>query len=445
MILSMRNGLNPYNPKPNYDLLLMRWGGLALLIAADVTGSEILAWLSLPVLSVVLIISWGLHVVFVENLNALPRLSVESRDGDDNEDLPGVTVIVPARNEDIAIEGAVRSLDGLDYPEFEILVIDDQSTDDTPQILDRLAKELPHVRVLQGPPLQEGWMGKSNAMWLGARQADSRRQWLLFTDADVVFHPKALRRAVSFAEAHRLDFLTCIPYLVSGSVIEELVTPLAWANLVLSSDSRTKGRAGTPAVGVGAFMLVRRETYVSAGGHAAIYNSASDELKGTFDETMLARLIAENGGATVVAWSSDLLEVRRYYGFRHMHELLVTWIRACAGDIIPHQIAQLGLKLLLFVVPLPLAFAGILWQTADSGFSLAFAFYAALAFLIYLDRTWTFRRFRAICRIRPGLPWLHPLGGLLRSWFELAAIVDSTRGKRALWRGRPFVIPGPPK
>ena len=341
--------------------------------AAAATGSEILAWLSLPVLGMVLIISWGLHVAFVENLNALPRLSVESRDGDDNKDLPRVTVIAPARNEEIAIEGAVRSLDGLDYPEFEILVIDDQSTDDTPQILDRLAKELPHVRVLQGPPLQKGWMGKLNAMCFGARQADSRHQWLLFTDADIVFHPKALRRAVSFAETHRLDFLTCIPYLLSGSVIEELVTPLAWANLVLSLDYRRKGRAGTPAVAVGAFLLVRREAYVSAGGHAVIYNSA-------FDETMLARLIAESGGATGIAWSSDLLEVRRYYGFRDMHGRLVPWIRTCAGDVIPYQIAQLGLKLLLFVVPLPLALAGILWQTADSGFSLAVRFICGCGF-----------------------------------------------------------------
>jgi glycosyltransferase involved in cell wall biosynthesis len=427
---------NPYNPQPNYGLLFFRWSSLALLMATAVTGRELLAWLSLPILGLLLITSWGLHVAFVENLKNLHRLTPESGDGDDREDLPGVAVVVPSRNEEVAIESAVRSLGALDYPNVEILIVDGQSTDATPQILERLARDIPRIRVFQEPPLEDNWMGRPNAMWFGVRQADPSHRWLLFTDADVVFHPKALRRAVAYAESHQIDFLTCIPFLLSGSLLEHLVTPWAWTNLVYAARSDRPGARAAPPVGVGAFMLVRRDVYFAAGGHAAIHDSA-------FDETMLARAVGENGGKTAVAWTSALLKVRRYYGYRHMRERLVPWIRSCAGDLVSHQAGQLAWKLLLLVAPLPLAIAGIVWQVARHGFSPALSAFSLLAFLVYVDRIVTLERFRAICQIRRGVSWLHPLGGLMRSWFEAVAIAESLRGKRALWRGRPFTIPRP--
>jgi cellulose synthase/poly-beta-1,6-N-acetylglucosamine synthase-like glycosyltransferase len=129
-------------------------------------------------------------------------------------DWPHVSIIVPARNEEQGVRAAVESLLRQDYPALELVVVNDRSTDRTSAILAALAEEHPgRLRVVMVTELPAGWLGKNHALLLGARQSSGA--WLLFTDADVVFDPTCLRRAVAYAEAQGLDHLTMSPRLLA--------------------------------------------------------------------------------------------------------------------------------------------------------------------------------------------------------------------------------------
>jgi cellulose synthase/poly-beta-1,6-N-acetylglucosamine synthase-like glycosyltransferase len=121
---------------------------------------------------------------------------------------PRVSIIVPARNEAPHVEAALRSVLNLDYPNYEVFVVNDRSTDATGEIIDRIAAShpgAPPLHVLHITDLPPGWLGKPHAMWLSAQQAAG--DWLLFTDADVSFRPDCLRRAIAYAERERADHL----------------------------------------------------------------------------------------------------------------------------------------------------------------------------------------------------------------------------------------------
>src|SRR4029077_19257955 len=160
-------------------------------------------------------------VVFLANLvpflrlarhaNAIPRLP-EAPSLSATTDWPRVSIIVPARNEEQGVRAAVESLLRQDYPALELVVVNDRSADRTGAILSALAEEHPgRLRVVTVSELPGGWLGKNHALWLGACQSSGA--WLLFPDADVIFDPTCLRRAVAHAEAQRLDHLTMSPKL----------------------------------------------------------------------------------------------------------------------------------------------------------------------------------------------------------------------------------------
>ncbi|MCI5159154.1 MAG: glycosyltransferase family 2 protein, partial [Candidatus Electrothrix sp. AUS1_2] len=121
---------------------------------------------------------------------------------------PSVSVIIPACNEEQELETALTSVLSLDYPNLEIIVLDDRSTDATPQILDRMASQHPRLRVIHITELPAGWLGKNHALHLGAARATG--EYLLFTDADVHYTPDTLRRAVARMETRTLDHLSLI-------------------------------------------------------------------------------------------------------------------------------------------------------------------------------------------------------------------------------------------
>src|SRR6185295_10642022 len=123
--------------------------------------------------------------------------------------LPRVSIVIPARNEERHVEEALQSVLALDYENLEIDVVDDRSTDHTGEILDRMAAANPRLRVVHIRELPPSWLGKNHALELGGRKAAG--DYLLFTDADIVMEPTALRRAVGVMEAGGIDHLTVAP------------------------------------------------------------------------------------------------------------------------------------------------------------------------------------------------------------------------------------------
>jgi hypothetical protein len=175
--------------------------------------------------------------------------------------LPRVSIIVPARNEAAMIETAVRSLLAIDYPNYELIVVDDRSEDATGEILDRLKAEhgarlvVVHVREL--PP---GWLGKTHAMWSAARQATG--EWILFSDADVVHAPEALRRAVGYAERERAAHMVLLPTMLMESTGERMMISFFQAMFIFAYRPwKVRDPKARDSMGVGAFNMVRRSAY----------------------------------------------------------------------------------------------------------------------------------------------------------------------------------------
>ena len=203
------------------------------------------------------------------------------------ETWPRVSILIPARDEEAEIEQALRSVLALDYPDREIVVINDRSTDDTGPILARLSSEHPELKVVTVETLPAGWIGKNHALHVGAQS--STGELLLFTDADVSFSPAALRKAVSALEDDRLDHLTVGPRMWSRSL---------WVGLLIGFFGRAftvffrPWEAIDPRskcyVVLGAFNLVRRRVYEQLGGHRRIALRPDDDMK-------LGKIIKEAG------------------------------------------------------------------------------------------------------------------------------------------------------
>ncbi len=223
--------------------------------------------------------------------------------------LPSVSVIVAAMNEAEEIEPAIRSMLALDYPAMELIVVNDRSTDATGPILDRLALEFPNqLRVLHVTELPAGWLGKCNALRVGAKQA--RGEWILFTDADVVFTPPALRTAAAFALAHSADHVVLIPVLKWHGYAEAAL--LSFFTMTFSIGFRLWA-IETPSkhafAGVGAFNMIRRSFYERMGGHTPLRLEVADDLK-------LGYLVKKHGGKSVAAYSDNQVSVRWRAGVR---------------------------------------------------------------------------------------------------------------------------------
>lgn len=196
----------------------------------------------------------------------------------DRTEWPSVTLIVAARNEERHLPAALQSLLALDYPALSITVVNDRSTDGTGAILDRFAACASPLRVLHVTELPPGWLGKNHALQLAAAAATS--QWLLFTDADVVLSPDALRRAIAYVLAERLDHLAVLPQpRVPGRWLQMLVVGFAVYFLLLVRAWAIRRRGHPAHVGVGAFNLVRAEAYRAVGGHEPIRLRPDDDLK----------------------------------------------------------------------------------------------------------------------------------------------------------------------
>jgi len=195
--------------------------------------------------------------------------------------LPSLSIVVPARDEEAEIEEALRSLLALDYAQLEIIAINDRSNDSTGAIMDRLAAEpasQPRLRVIHLRELPLRWLGKTHAMWLGAQQGTG--EWILFTDADCVFRPDAMRRAMFYAARNSLDHLVLIPTVHMHSWGERMMIsfPQIAAGFVMRP-WKVRDPQARDFMGAGAFNLVRREAYESIGTFAALRLEVVDDLK----------------------------------------------------------------------------------------------------------------------------------------------------------------------
>jgi len=222
---------------------------------------------------------------------------------------PSVCVFVPARNEQDAIGRCVESLIAQEYRgKYHIVAANDHSEDSTGEILRALAANAPpeRITVFDVPDLPPGWMGKNHGLWNAVRRAPWKADLYLFTDADILYHPTMIRRAVALQARLRADMLFAIPALDAVGFWERVVLPVAGQFMMFSLDPKkieTPGRREV--MGVGAFNLLRREIYESFGGHEAIKGEVLDDVA-------LGMKTKEAGGSLRCVGTGRALRVRMY-------------------------------------------------------------------------------------------------------------------------------------
>jgi cellulose synthase/poly-beta-1,6-N-acetylglucosamine synthase-like glycosyltransferase len=169
-----------------------------------------MSWTDLaPLLAALTLLVWlGLAMLVMDGNRRLHRLA--SLRAPEPSAWPRVSVVVAARNEAATVERALPTMLALDYPDLEVIVVNDRSDDDTGAILDRLAATAPRLRVVHVRELPPGWIGKNHALHTGADSATG--EWVLFTDADIHFEPDTLLRAIAYSRAHSLDHLAAVPH-----------------------------------------------------------------------------------------------------------------------------------------------------------------------------------------------------------------------------------------
>jgi glycosyltransferase involved in cell wall biosynthesis len=217
---------------------------------------------------------------------------------------PRVSIIVPACNEAADIEATLVRLIALDYDNYEVIAVDDRSADRTGEIMERVAAGAPpgRLKVVRIAELPAGWMGKPHAMWSASNLATG--DWLLFTDADVLFKPDALRRALTYAEAEAADHLVVFPRIVMKHPGERMMIAFFQTLFVFGhrpwkvADPKTKDH-----MGVGAFNMIRRTVYDALGTYLALRFEVLDDMK-------LGKVVKNAGYAQRNVFGADLVSVR---------------------------------------------------------------------------------------------------------------------------------------
>lgn len=223
--------------------------------------------------------------------------------------VPRVSILVPARNEVQVIERCITSLLAQDYPDFEVLVLDDGSTDGTGEVLHRLAVEDSRLRVLEGHPLPAGWIGKHWACQQLLEKADG--EYVLYVDADTWHHPSAVRNGVAGMLTWNLDLLSAIPREVVGTFGELLTVPMPVWSFFALLPMWLAFHTETPvlASAIGQYMMFRSTSLRQVGGYERVRSNAVDDLS-------LARLIKASKMRWRLADGTGRVSCRMYHGLR---------------------------------------------------------------------------------------------------------------------------------
>jgi glycosyltransferase involved in cell wall biosynthesis len=221
---------------------------------------------------------------------------------------PQVSVIIPARNEEACLADCLQSLASQTGASFEMIVVDDHSTDRTREI----AESFPGVRVVAAAPLPAGWTGKNNAVTTGASEAHGH--WLLFTDADTVHLPGSLVRALKEAEQNRAELLSYSPEQIAVTFWEMATLPVIFAELAKRySPSKVSDPSNPIAAANGQYILIRRDTYDAVGGHAAIAGNILEDVA-------LARAVKTSGRKIRFRYAADAVRTRMYRNYRQLRD-----------------------------------------------------------------------------------------------------------------------------
>jgi chlorobactene glucosyltransferase len=339
-------------------------------------------------------------------------------------DAPPLSIIVPARNEERSIERCVRSLLAQTLADYEVIVVDDRSTDRTGAILNELAREHARLRVVRGEALPDGWVGKPWALAQGAR--DARGAWLLFTDADTRHEPHASASALAFARARRADALTLWTYQELGSWAERAMLPsllgmvlLATGTIQQLNDPADAGHA----LANGQYVLVTRTAHDALGGYEALRGEIAEDV------AFARRLKADGRFRLVVADGHRIVRVRMYTSARELWNGFTKNMYAGAQGDLRAVCGGAAFLALLSVVPAALAVDGVVRKRPWRALEALLCLTNGIAVQTYgISKTGIPRRYG----------WYAPIGYAMCGAILLNSTLRVLTGRGLEWRGRRY-------
>ena len=381
-------------------------------------------------LPLLLTLPWAVVPILFLIRVRLPRTLEPAAAAHRRGSLPFVSVVIPARDEAHNIERVLTSLTASDYPGFELIVVDDRSSDGTGQLARRVRpRHADRVEVVDGEPLPEGWLGKPWACFQGAAHAAG--ELLLFTDADTEHGPDLLLRSVSALLRDRADALTVGGRQLMLSFWERLILPQVFALLILRfSDLRDPlpSHRWRDAVANGQYVLLRREVYEALGGHAAVRHEVVEDMR-------LAQLLVRGGWRLATRVAEDALTTRMY---RSLAEIVRGWSK----NIFVGALQSVPVRIRPFIPVLGLLTGVFTWLVPPTVLLYALVAGSNAGVLLWAALTTGGGvMFWAAVTARMGAPFyygvLYPLGAAagcaiyMRSW---------ARGTRVEWKGREYRV-----
>jgi len=344
---------------------------------------------------------------------------------------PKVSVCIPARNEETNIRRSVEAVLGQDYPNFELIVLDDRSTDSTLEILRQLAGQNDRLKIINGSDLPEGWAGKPHALYQAS--AAARGQWLCFVDADTFLAPNALSAVYAKAIETNADLFTIMTKQILGSFWERTVMPLVMTALSVGfSPRKVNDPSRRDAVANGQFIFIKRSIYDLIGGHEKI----KDQI---VEDKALSENVKWNGHRLIVADGQQVASTRMYTSLAGMWE---GWTKNIYLGLRDHPSmlllgafgATLALIAALFLPMWPLL--GLAGYLKDGGWMALAVIAEALLVWGYLVSIRS--RVASGMEIPRWYAWTTPLGAGVFAAMMLTSAWKVLTGQGVTWRGRKY-------
>jgi chlorobactene glucosyltransferase len=340
-----------------------------------------------------------------------------------------VSIIVPMRNEERNVERCIGSLVNQDYPNYEIIAVDDMSTDGTLRILEVLSAKYPSLKVLTGSPTPQGWVGKNHALWQGVQKAGG--DWLLFVDADTYSEPYTLRLALSYAEERKADMLSIFPFQELGSFWERIIQPIIFAAIASSFPHK---RVNSPnykeAAANGQFILIRRDVYQAVGGHETIKDKIVEDFA-------LAKLIKGKGYRLWVARGRHLIRTRMY---RNLKEIWEGWTKNIFLGVDKNWRRLIIGIIMLFLrgfLPFILIIQSLLAISSSAGSHIQVIIFLEGLWLVFLNTYLSWEGTKAYA-IPDYYAILFPISMAAFIGIAISSTYKIVSGKGVVWKGRRY-------
>ena len=342
--------------------------------------------------------------------------------------LPRVSVVVAAKDEETNIGRCVNTMLEQEYPNFEVVVANDRSADNTAAIVERIAEHDGRLRLINIGELPDGWCGKNNAMQTAIAQTDG--EWICMIDADCRQTSTAtLAAAVQYAIAHGADLLSVLPNLEMKGFWENVVQPVCGGIMMIwFLPDKVNDPERPHAYANGAFMLIRRSAYEAIGTHEAVKDQVNEDMH------MAARIKAAGLRLRVVR-NEGLYLVRMYTSLR---EIIRGWSRIFYGTFGTLKRLMISLALLTFMGLLPYvaaAFGWIAWATGGRPLPLALAIAATAAAAMQITVIYSFRK---LAGGRQDQAWTYPIGCAVATGILLCAMGKLRKGAQINWRNTTY-------